>query len=282
MRNRLGINGATLPSSDLMTGLRLAASAGFSYYEPRIPQLLEFDHPDGRSEASAVLARGDLEWLPINALENLFARSIDQLILETHRLCELAAGFGINSWIAVPGVAGRSLSMADGVEMLQRIRRAARSHGIEVFYEFIGFPRHAFSTFPQAKEIAERAGVKMVLDTFHLAVSETAPETLRKVPAETIGLVHLSDALVGERAVGAIDDPDRVLCGEGELPLPLTLQTLAEIGFRGPISVEVFHPKYGQIDPERVAATALESACNALSAAGLPIDRSLENERRVL
>ena len=282
MKNRLGINGATLPSSNLMTGLRVAASAGFSYYEPRIPQLLEFDHPDGRGEVAAVLARGDLQWLPINALENLFARSIDQLILETHRLCELAAGFGIDSWIAVPGAAEQGLSMANGVEMLQRIRRVAHSHGIDVFYEFIGFPRHAFSTLPQALEIAERAGVKLVLDTFHLAVSETMPETLRKVPAEAIGLVHLSDALVGERAVGAIDDPDRVLSGEGELPLPLTLQALAEIGFTGPISVEVFHPKYGQIDPERVAATALESARAALSAAGLPINRSRKNERRVL
>jgi hypothetical protein len=70
MRNQLGINGATLPSGDLLTGIHVAAAAGFSYYEPRIPQLVEFDSQQGIRDVQAALAAEALEWNSVHSPED--------------------------------------------------------------------------------------------------------------------------------------------------------------------------------------------------------------------
>ena len=88
---RIGLNGATLPGRDLLTKIRAAASAGFGFYEPRVPELLAFDTPDGRCEVVEAMAECGLGWLPLNALEGVFA--VDAA--RAGMILPLAARFGV-------------------------------------------------------------------------------------------------------------------------------------------------------------------------------------------
>ena len=256
MRKQLGINGATLPSGDLLTGIHVTGATGFAYYEPRIPQLVEFDSQQGRRDVQAALAAEALEWLPLNALENVFSATPNEMDRATNEVCALAQRFGVLQIIAVPGAVARTLSVSEAGDTLHRLRAIAESYDIELLYEFIGFPHHAFPSLSQARQVAKASGFAMVLDTFHLAVSQTTSSEIGDMNADEIGLIHLSDAIVGDRSVAGIVDEDRVLPNEGGLPLSSLFRSFIDIGYAGPISVEVFHPKYELVGPGKGALEA--------------------------
>ena len=276
---KLGINGATIPGADLLTGIRVAGAAGFEYYEPRIPRLLEINTSQGRRDAQSALADEGLEWLPINALENVFASPLDQIQQAAREISALAEGFSIKQVIVVPGAVGRrDVSLNEAQDTIGILKKIAIAYGVELLYEFIGFPHHAFSSLAKAREVAEASDLPLVIDTFHLAVGQTPVEALQQMDGSEIGLIHLSDALVGDRSVSDIADEDRVLPGEGGLPLSDYLQAFAEIRYRGPVSVEVFHPKYESIDPRKGALAARTRACSALASAGLAPKQDSQHE----
>jgi len=271
MTLRLGINGATLPAADLLTGIQAAAASGFGLYEPRIPALLEMDTPRERQIAAAALADAGLEWLPLNALEDVFSTPLVDLEQTTNELCALAAGFGIHQMIAVPGAIRGEIPLQEGVDILGRLIQVAASHEVTLLYELLGFSQRAFPTLEQARRISGGSGVQLVLDTFHLAVSHTNADAIRQLAAEEIGLVHLSDALTDGGSVSGVLDKDRVLPGEGGLPVQGYIEALAAIGFRGPMSVEVFHERYRSIDPGEGARRAWASVYDLLASAGFDL-----------
>jgi 4-hydroxyphenylpyruvate dioxygenase len=258
--NGIGLNGATLAKRDLLTKIRAAADAGFDFYEPRVPELLVFDTPDGSAYVQQVLAEAGLSWLPLNALEGVFSALDGGTNTTAERIFPLAKRFGIEAVIAVPAPPGNGLAWRDAVSELERIRGLAEDHGLRLLYELIGFPHHAFPSLDLAADLAREAGIPLVLDTFHLAVSQTQTNVIAGLAADRIGLVHLSDAILGGRPVTEITDGDRVLPGEGDLPLRAIVETIGKTGFAGPISVEVFHPKYGNEDAGLVAERALQAA----------------------
>ena len=282
MNVRLGINGATIPGSDLLTGIHVAGAAGFSFYEPRVPRLLEIDTPQGRRDAQSALTDEELKWLPINALENVFAASSDQIQQAAHEVCALASGFGIKQVILVPGATDRDVSLSEAQDTIGQLKLIAALYGVDFLYEFIGFPYHAFSSIAQARNVARAADLPLVLDTFHLAVSQTTGEAIQGMDAAEIGLIHLSDAIVGDRLMTDITDEDRVLPGEGGLPLSDYVGALANIGFEGPLSVEVFHPKYENINPGKGALEAYVRTHSALASAGLGTNLNSQSERGFL
>ena len=257
---RMGLNGATLPGRDVLTKIRAAAEAGFAFYEPRVDELLEFDTPDGRREVEQAMAEGELAWLPLNALEGVFSTVDGGADAAAEMVLPLAARFGVTQVIAVPAPPDEGLERIAAVAALRSLVARASADGLSLLYELIGFPHHAYPTLELAAGLACEVGIPLVLDTFHLAVSEAELEAIASLAAEQIGLVHLSAALVGGRPVTAITDGDRVLPDEGDLPLEGVLGAIGLTGFDGPISVEIFHPKYADEETARVAERALSEA----------------------
>lgn len=265
MKGRLGLNGATLPRADLLTGIRSAAGAGFAYYEPRLPELVGSEGQTPATDVRSVLAEAGVDWLPLNGLEDVFAGSADRLAEEARRIFALAAPFGVKTVIVVPGSVPRAVDRSEAVRVLERLKGMAEVYGISLFYEFIGFNHHAFPLLEEARSLTAEAGLPLVLDTFHLAVSQTSRSSIEGLEASEIGLVHLSDAYVKGDDVTRMGDADRVLPGEGQLPLAEILAAILTTGYVGPISVEVFHPKYGELVPGEVARDAYERATSLLS-----------------
>ena len=265
MKQRLGLNGATLPTSDLLAGIRSAAAAGFSFYEPRIPELEHLRSSSEEANVRRALEDAAIGWLPLNALEGVFATSNVALQENAQRIFSSATPFGIRELIVVPGPVEHTVDRSEAVSLLKCLRSLAEAHSFSLLYEFIGFSHHAFPSLEEARTVASAARLPLVLDTFHLAASQTPPAVIETLEADEIGLVHLSDAYIHANGVNQIADRDRVLPGEGQLPLDKILGAVLETGYTGPISVEVFHPKYGELPPEDVAREAYVRATELLS-----------------
>ncbi len=258
-----GLNGATIARANLESGLIAARDAGFSYYEPRISALVDCEERGCRERALASLHNTGLSWLALNAIEGVFELVPDRLFAQAEEVFSLAKRFNVHQVIAVPGK-GRP-SHADAQEILADLSKLSREYRISLLYEFIGFPAHAFSSLQEAHTVATTAGIPLVLDTFHLAVSRTDPERIVALSTDEIGLVHLSDALTDGKTLAEITDRDRVLPGEGGLPLAAYVKAILDTGYAGPLSVEAFHPKYESGEQTTVAKEAFRKVDQLLS-----------------
>jgi 2-keto-myo-inositol isomerase len=69
-------------------------------------------------------------------------------------------------------------------------------------------------------------------------------------PGEIIH-AHLNDTQDLPREL--LDMHSRVIPGDGVAPLPKILEKLADRGYTGPISVELFLPKFQEADPVELA-----------------------------
>lgn len=277
----LGLNGATIPNANLETGIRAAGEAGFSFYKPRIPLLLDCEEKGSRGRAVSALRRSGLTWLPLNALEGLFALEPAALLTRADSVFSLAKRFGVSQVIVVPGQPTHgTTSIREAQETLRTVKDRASSHEISLLYELIGFSSHAFPSLEQAHAVASSAGIQLVLDTFHLAVSKTRLQEIAGLSSDAIGLVHLSDALTRGTTLEELRDGDRVLPGEGELPLVDLLTAISRTGYHGPASVEVFHPRYGERDSTEVAREAYQLAQDVLKAAGWPGETAKEQQEQ--
>jgi len=255
---KLGLNGATVFHADIKQCLEVAATVGFAYYEPREPQLKTVNN----KTVLDLLTSLNLQWLPLNALENIFEVEIS----EAEAFFSLAKKFAIEKVIFVPGSINKRLSLLEATKKLRHLKSLAQKFSIIPLYEMIGFNTHPFNTLAEAKVIAEEVQIPLVLDTFHLAISRIGFKEMTDISVNLIGLVHLSDALGKE--LDNMKDENRVLPGKGRLPLVEILKIIRELGYGGPISVEVFHPQYYAKNPLDVAKEAFETSLNILARAG--------------
>ncbi len=104
------------------------------------------------------------------------------------------------------------------------------------------------------------ANLGVCLDTFHFFTGPSKTEDLAKLTPETLFHVQLCDLAGRPRELAT--DADRILPGDGDLPLAALLQRLAKTGYTGTVSVELMNPRIWQV-PARsyaeVAMTALET-----------------------
>jgi sugar phosphate isomerase/epimerase len=264
---RLALNGATVPTVDLETGVQIAYEEGFVGYEPRVPALHDAEARGVRDRVLGHLRAAGMTWLPLNGLEGVFELEPERLAVRTREVFSLAARFSVPQVIVVPGQPDCPISLEAARATLCRLAEAAGDYGISLLYELIGFSSHAFPSLRAAVGLTAGLGIPLVLDTFHLAVSGTDASAIRALDARSIGLVHLSDALV-RGAMEELTDAERVLPGEdGGLPVVELLGGVLDAGYRGWVSVEVFHPRYGMANPSSTARRAYRSAREAIVAA---------------
>jgi sugar phosphate isomerase/epimerase len=73
--------------------------------------------------------------------------------------------------------------------------------------------------------------------------------------------VHFQDLLAGPREL--IDNDWRLIPGEGVAPVVPILRKLADKGYAGPLSVELFRAEFVSGDPEAVAGR-IRGKCEAV------------------
>ena len=92
---------------------------------------------------------------------------------------------------------------------------------------------------------ADHPDASILLDLFHLYKGGSGFNSLRMLNGGALGIFHMND-YPAQPPRETVTDADRVYPGDGVAPLDTVLSNLYYIGFRGPLSLELFNRRYWQ------------------------------------
>ena len=187
------------------------------------------------------------------------------LIERCHRLCEwaeeLAAPYVIvgPSYQLEPAIDAATVH-ARTVEALREYARVAADHGVAIAFEHHGYSRCSINNLSSALGILDdldTPNLGLVVDAFHFYVGGSRLEDLARLDQGRLAIVHLADVDHADRS--KLGKPNRVLPGEGVLPLKALVDAVKRLGYRGAYSLELFREEYWAMDPMIVARKGLAS-----------------------
>jgi 2-keto-myo-inositol isomerase len=172
------------------------------------------------------------------------------------RRCEQFAALGAPI-VYSPCVTTAKHTAADydaGVDNIRRVADVARQFRLKVGAEFVRSSTY-MAALPTALHLHRRAAhpdFGIIFDCYHFWAGPSRMEDMDDIRPGEILHAHLNDTPDILREL--LDLQTRVIPGEGVAPLAAILRKLAGRGYSGPISVELFLPKYQQADPAALAA----------------------------
>ncbi|MCI0431555.1 MAG: sugar phosphate isomerase/epimerase, partial [Rhodospirillales bacterium] len=131
---------------------------------------------------------------------------------------------------------------------------------VTIGFEFHGYARCSINNLATASAALEALGdrrVGLVVDAFHFYVGGSSLEELGRSDGSRILIVHLADVDHADRAT--LGKANRVLPGEGVLPLRALVEQVRRAGYRGPFSLELFREEFWAMDPSVVARRGIEA-----------------------
>jgi sugar phosphate isomerase/epimerase len=149
-------------------------------------------------------------------------------------------------------------------DRLQRIADAAATTNRKVAFEFQAaatFANNLETTLALISEIAHPA-LGICLDAFHFHVGPSKTEDLARLTADHLFHVQLCD--LADTARELATDQDRILPGEGDVPIAAILDRLTQIGYSKAVSVETMNPQLWQVPPRQFGQIATKALRNAL------------------
>lgn len=250
-------------SGTLADKLQAAAEAGYDGVEIFENDLTYFD---GRPEDVRALAASlglalialqpfrDFEGLP----EPLRSRAFDR----AKRKMELMARLGTPLLLVCSSISPDAIDdMGRIAADLHALGELAASHGVTVGFEALCWGRH-INDYRQAWEAVRRADhphLGLILDTFHALARKCPVEPIGAIPKEKIVLVQTADAPGIEMDLLFLSRHYRCFPGQGDLPVVAMMRMLAEIGYDGPVSHEIFSDDFRAGSTRRIAQDGMRS-----------------------
>jgi sugar phosphate isomerase/epimerase len=234
------------------------AKAGIRAVEPAAGLLDDFLKMDTLASAKRVLTDNGLDivsgavgvtglWEP----NPDFAASLD----EFKRRCEQFAALGA-PLVYSPCATAAKFTLSDYTKCLDNIRRTAevaRTFNLKVAAEFVRSSTF-LASLPTALRLHREAAhpnFGILFDCYHFWSGPSKLEDMDSIKPGEIIHAHLNDTQNLPREL--LDLQTRVIPGDGVAPLARILRKLTDTGYRGPISVELFLPRYQQADPFELA-----------------------------
>ena len=185
--------------------------------------------------------------------------------------CEMYANMGLNRVYAATATS-KKVTEEDykaGSENMHDAGEVARQFSMSLRIEFLRTSTF-ISTLPTVLKMTRAAAhpnIAPMLDCYHFWSGLNKFEDLDTIHPGEIGHVHFQDVPDIPREL--LDLSTRIIPGDGISPLTRILGKLAEKGYAGPLSVELFLPKYQQGDPYEVAREIREKSEAVMRQAGV-------------
>lgn len=177
-------------------------------------------------------------------------RGFDQAEKEMEMLAEL----GCLAAAAPPFGQVDHVTLDEFAASFAKLAELARRIGIEPYLEFWGKAAR-LNCLKDAIYVAQASGVadaKILIDPFHMYTGGSELRDLEGLAGNRIGIVHVNDYPAAPSR-SEIQDAHRVFPGDGIAPSGALARTLADAGYEGYLSLELFMDSYGGL-------TALETA----------------------
>jgi len=176
--------------------------------------------------------------------------------------CEQFASFGTER-IYCPAVTTRKVTMEDykgAPDCIRQAGDAAKQYRLTAMIEFTRTSTFIATLTTALKLIREAAhpNVRPMLDCYHFWSGLGKMEDLDLLRPGELAHVHFQD--VPDMPRELLDNTTRIIPGDGVSPLVQILRKLAEKGYAGMLSVELFLPEFQEGDPYEVASRIREKS----------------------
>ena len=245
-------------SGELPEKLEAIAKAGFDGVEIFENDFLAFDGSprdvgrmvrDAELEITLFQPFRDFEGMP----EPHRTRTFDRAERKFDVMQELGTDLVlVCSNVSPVSLGGIDRAAADFRELGER----AAKRGLRVGYEALAWGRHIFD-HRDAWEIVRRAdhpNVGLILDSFHSLARKIDIGSIRSVPKDKIFIVQLADAPLIDMDLLYWSRHFRNMPGEGDLPVTDFVAAIAETGYDGYFSLEIFNDQFRGGSPKAIAA----------------------------
>jgi sugar phosphate isomerase/epimerase len=234
------------------------AKAGIRHVEPVYPLLDDFLKTESLASARRVLTDNGLTivsgavgvtglWEP----NPTFQKNLDEFRKRCAQFAELGAPV-----VYSPCVASAKFVPEDYVRSVDNIRQtaeAAREFRLQVAAEFVRNSTF-LASLPTALRLhraAAHPNFGVLFDCYHFWSGPSKFEDMDLIKPGEIIHAHVNDTQDLPREL--LDLQSRVIPGDGVAPLARILAKLKDRGYEGPISVELFLPKYQEAPPFELA-----------------------------
>jgi sugar phosphate isomerase/epimerase len=249
------------------------ARAGYRLVEVIPPHLREIAQSEGIPAARRLLSDLGLRAVSSGGVHGLCephpnrAQALDEL----RRLLDLIAGIGVDRMVC-PCVTTARFTEDDyrrAVDNLREVGEIVRPYGVTAMLEFMRGSSFAgtLATSLYLTRAAAHPNIRSMFDFYHFWAGLSRESELDLIRPGEIHHVHFQDVPPLRREL--LDSVTREIPGDGIAPLERTLKTLAEKGYTGPVSVELFYPRFQNADPFEIAAEIRRKSEPILKAAGV-------------
>ncbi len=245
------------------------ARAGIRNVEVIGPHVEAFAKTDGLPAAKRLISDLGLRAVSYAGARGFWDPGPDRLkaLEDLKHHAEIAAALGIDR-IGSPSIANGKYTPDDYKAAPANMREAgdiARQFNVTLMVEFTRASTF-IATLPTSLRLVREAAhpnVAQMLDFYHFWSGLSKFEDLELIRPGEIHHVHFQD--VPDMPRELLDNTTREIPGTGVTPIRRILAALRAKGYAGPLSVELFHPKYQNADPYDVARAIREKAEPLLS-----------------
>ncbi|MCM8816595.1 MAG: sugar phosphate isomerase/epimerase [Candidatus Omnitrophica bacterium] len=262
---KFAINQATTMKTDFAKDIEAYSNAGFTAIEIWLPKLKEYLGKGGSlSDVKKMLGNSGLK--PIGACYQaglMFpsGKTKKEVMKEFSENLEICGHLEIPVLIVpadnISPVEDRHYYEAAG--NLVEACEYAEKFSVKLAIEFLARARFlgCLSTAAILARKMQRENAGILFDTFHFYCGISKIEDIDGIQGKEILLVHLKD--VAEKPREIMTDKDRVLPGDGIIPLEKIIGELQKIGYDGYYSLELFNEELWSQDPYKVAKKCFEN-----------------------
>ncbi|RKR03428.1 4-hydroxyphenylpyruvate dioxygenase [Kushneria sinocarnis] len=250
-------------SGDLSDKLEAIARAGFEGVEIFENDLLSWGGtPEEVRELAQSLGLKIIALQPFRDFEAMPEPQRTRNLERAERKFELMKALGTDFLLVCSNTSNHAVddperAAADLREMAER----AQAHGLRIGFEALAWGRH-ISDYRDAWDIVQRAdhpALGLVLDSFHTLALDLPTDPIAAIPGERIFLVQLADAPVMDMDVLSWSRHHRCFPGQGRFSMASFMQALADTGYNGPLSHEIFNDSFRAAPPRETALDGMRS-----------------------
>lgn len=245
-------------SGELPEKLEAIARAGFNGLEIFENDLLAFD--GSPADVGRMVRDQGLEitlFQPFRDFEGMPASHRQRTFDRAERKFDVTEELGADLVLVCSNVSPVSLGGIDraAADFHELGERAAR-RGLKVGYEALAWGRH-INDHRDAWEIVRRAdhtNIGLILDSFHTLSRKIDINSIRSIPKDKIFIVQLADAPLIDMDLLYWSRHFRNMPGEGDLAVSAFAAAVAETGYDGYYSLEIFNDQFRGGSTRSIAA----------------------------
>jgi 2-keto-myo-inositol isomerase len=255
------LNTSTIRPTPLLEKIRLAGEAGYAAIEPWNDEITAYIEQGGSMpELKRALSDAGLRVVSVIALHGWITSDgaeHERVLDDCRRRMAQAAELGSPYIVASPPQ--QVVDLGRATERFAELLRIGEGIGVRPSMEFLGFV-DGIKDVAGAWAIASGTGdasATVVADVFHMIRGGGRVDDLLQLPGDRLANFHINDVPAQPDPLTQKDE-DRVMVGEGIADLPRVIANLRTIGYRGPLSLELFNRPLWAEEPGTVIRRGIE------------------------